>query len=157
MVTVDKVIEEGTLKAVVSWNNTVMDGDLTTNEFNTAVTLLDKEDNILHTITVPYPDTGFSYELKDVPWDVRFIMTTQGKEEEGESSDPKALFSDNLDLAVPEDISLKHGVENNVMKATLSWTPLLEAFDRLVTVVKLYDKDGELYDLPRFMPAGESR
>jgi len=156
MVQVETVIEEGILKAVVSWNNTVMDGDLTTKEFNTEVKLLDKEDNILDTITVPYPDTGFSYELKDIPWDVRFILTTLGKEEEGESSFPKALFSDNVDLTVPEDISLQHGVENNVLKATLSWKPVPEAFDRLVTVVKLYDKEEELYDLPKFMPAGES-
>merc|ERR1719341_1535923 len=92
----------------------------------------------------------------DTPWDVRFILITQGKEEEGESSFPKALFSDNLDLATPKDISLQHDVEDNVMKATLAWNSLPEAFDRLVTVVKLYDKDEELYDLPRFMSAGES-
>merc|ERR1719234_372669 len=156
MVEVETVIQEGTLNAIVSWNNTMMDGALTTKEFNTDVKLLDKEDNILHKITVPYPDNGFSYKLTDIPWDVRFILTTQGKEEEGESSFPKPLFSDNQELALPKHISLQHGVENNVMKATLSWDPVTEVFDRLVTVVKLYDKEGELYDLPQLMPAGES-
>merc|ERR1719384_198208 len=57
---------------------------------------------------------------------------------------------------MPEDIDLQHDVENNVLKATLSWNPLNETFDRLVTVVQLYNKEEELYDLPRFMPAGES-
>merc|ERR1719430_1358001 len=42
------------------------------------------------------------------------------------------------------------------MKATLSWDPVTEVFDRLVTVVKLYDKEGELYDLPQLLPAEES-
>merc|ERR1719370_17354 len=156
MVEVETEIEEGTLKAVVSWNNTMMDGALTTKEFNTEVKLLDKEDNILDTITVPFPDTGFSYKLTDIPFDVRFILTTLGKEEEGESSFPKPLFSDNQELALPKEIRLQHGVENNVMKATLSWDPVTEVFDRLVTVVKLYDKEGELYDLPQLMSAGES-
>merc|ERR1719348_2508483 len=129
MVKVDKVIEEGILKAVVSWNNTVMDGALTTKEFRTVAKVLDRDDNILDTVTVTYPDTGFEYKLKDIPWDVQFILTTQGKEEEGEDSLPKALFSDSLPKAMPEDIDLQHDVENNVLKATLSWNPLNETFD----------------------------
>ena len=157
MVEVETVVEEGTLTAFVSWNNTVMDGALT-EEFSTEVKLLDKEDNILDTITVDHPLTGFNYTLKDdVPYDVRFILTTLGKEEEGVSSMARPLFSDDVDLAAPRNISLQHGVKDHVMKATLTWDPVPEVFDRLVTVVQLFDKEGQLYDLPKYMPAGESR
>ena len=157
MVEVETVVEKGTLTAFVSWNNTVMDGALT-EEFSTEVKLLDKEDNILDTMTVDHPLTGFNYTLKDdVPYDVRFILTTLGKEEEGDSSMARPLFSDDVDLAAPRNISLQHGVKDNVMKATLTWDPVLEVFGRLVTVVQLYDKEGQLYDLPKYMPAGESR
>ena len=117
--------------------------------------LLDKEDNTLEVIIVVFPDTGFNKMLGNLPWDVRFLLTTTGKEEEGESSQPKALFADNLELDAPKDIRLKHKVENNVMTASLSWDSVL--FDRLVTVVQLYDDEGELYDLPRYLPAGETR
>ena len=157
MVEVETVVDEGTLMAFVSWNNTVMDGALT-EEFSTEVKLLDKEDNILDTITVDHPLTGFNYTLKDdVPYDVRFILTTLGKEEEGVSSMARPLFSDDVDLAAPRNISLQHGVKDHVMKATLTWDPVPEVFDRLVTVVQLYDKERKLYDLPKYMPAGESR
>merc|ERR1719204_519807 len=84
------------------------------------------------------------------------MLTTMGKEEEVESSQPKALFADNLELEAPKDIRLNHKVENNVMSASLSWDSMHQLFDRLVTVVQLYDNEGELYDLPRYLPAGET-
>ena len=156
-VQVDLVVEDGAVEALVTWNNTVMDGALTSEEFSTEVKLLDKEDNILEKITVVYPEIGFNKTLGNLPWDVRFMLTTTGKEEEGESSQPKALFADNLELEAPKDIRLKHKVENNVMSASLSWDSVHQLFDRLVTVVQLYDNEGELYDLPRYLPAGETR
>ena len=70
---------------------------------------------------------------------------------------PKALFADNLELEAPKDIRLKHKVENNVMSASLSWDSVHQLFDRLVTVVKLYDNEGELYDLPGYLPASITR
>merc|ERR1719505_79837 len=145
-VQVDLVVEDGAVEALVTWNNTMMDGALTSEEFSTEVKLLDKEDNILEKITVVYPETGFDKTLGNLPWDVRFLLTTTGKEEEGESSQPKALFADNLELKAPKDIRLKHKVENNVMSASLSWD----------SVNQLFDNEGELYDLPRSLPAGET-
>ena len=156
-VQVDLVVEDGAVEALVTWNNTVMGGALTSEEFSTEVKLLDKEDNILEVITVVYPETGFNKTLGNLPWDVRFMLTTTGKEEEGESSQPKALFADNLELEAPKDIRLKHKVENNVMSASLSWDSVHQLFDRLVTVVKLYDNEGELYDLPGYLPASITR
>jgi len=157
---VEVAVEDGTLRAEMSWANTVLGGRLTSPELGTQVRVLDRQGNILDTLPlVPYPGNQTSYLLQDNhPWDVTFTLVTAGKEEFGNETVPAPLFHGaEVPLSVPEGITLEHRVEGSIITAHLAWKhgvpahiDSIDQFRRLQTKLRLYTDDGQssAQDLP---------
>jgi len=147
-VEVKTVVENDLLTALVSWNNTVL-GGAEIDELITQVKLTDKDGSIIDAITVPYPDSQFNFSLtNEVPWDIQFVLTTVGKELEGDKTDVMPLFATEESIPTPVNIAVDHWVQDSLLMATISWDHAVEPFLGLETMVMLHTEEGTLLDIP---------